>query len=246
MRTMPSLEHLRVSADPGGPLARSVAEKLLGVRDAALGLEAGRSLLDVPAHSAAAAKTLIRIAASQHLDPAPRVSALEALAESRERPAALPTMAEILRRPGDHADVRAAALDGLVEARHSAELSAVQPASDAEALRLAEGLGNLDGSAQDRLRELLVFPSGRVRAAAAASLGRVGDVSSVGALHGLVEDGFLKSAEAKAAAEAIEQIKAREGASQAGEISVVAVEPLEGAVSPVDADEDGGEVSLTP
>ncbi|MEO1366511.1 MAG: hypothetical protein AAFX50_05005, partial [Acidobacteriota bacterium] len=195
--------------------------------------------------AAAAAKTLIRIASGQHLDPGPRVSALEALAASRERSAALPTMAEILRRPEDPADVRMAALDGLIEARHSAELLAVDPANDAEALRLAEALGSLDGAAQGRLRELLVFPSGRVRAAAATSLGRVGDVASLGALHGLAEDGLLKSAEARAAEEAMARIKAREGASQDGEVSVVAVRPLDGAVSPVDADDDGGEVTLT-
>ncbi|MEO1087054.1 MAG: hypothetical protein AAFY88_22690, partial [Acidobacteriota bacterium] len=225
-----------------GPLVRSLAIKLLGVRDAALGLEAGRVLLGVPERSAAAAKTLIRIASGRHLDPSVRVSALEALAASRERPAALPTMSEILRRPDDSVDVRRASLKGLIRARQSAELLAIRPEGAEEAQLLAEGLGQLDGAAQPRLLELLGHASGRVRAAAATSLGRVGDVSSMAALHEVAEGGFFKAAEARAAAEAMERIKGRAGASQAGEISIVAQAPLEGAVSPADEDETGGEV----
>ncbi|MEM8996018.1 MAG: HEAT repeat domain-containing protein, partial [Acidobacteriota bacterium] len=229
---------------PRNTRVRPVAEKLLSVRDPALSLEAGRVLLRVPDRSSEAAKRLVRLAAGRHIDPAFRVGALEALAGSRQRPAALPTMAGVLRDPDEDPGVREAALRGLMLARRSAELLAIHPVGDREAALLAEALGNLDGAAQPRLLELLGHDSSRVRAAAATSLGRVGDVSAMAALHALAESGLFKSADDRAAAEAMEQIKARSGASQGGEVSVVAVKPLEGAVSRSDEDAEGGEISL--
>ncbi|MEO1366510.1 MAG: HEAT repeat domain-containing protein [Acidobacteriota bacterium] len=229
---------------PRDARTRSLAEKLLGARDAELSLEAGRLLVRIPERSSTAAKRLIQIASGRHVESSTRVSALEALTGSRGRPAAVPAMAAILRAPGEPPDVREAALGGLVRARRAEELLSIRPAGDREATLLAEGLGRLDGAAQPRLLELLGHDSSRVRAAAATSLGQVGDVSAMAALHALAESGLFKSADDRAAAEAMEQIKARSGASQGGEVSVVAVKPLEGAVSRSD-DDEGGEVSLT-
>lgn len=87
-----------------------------------------------------------------------------------------------------------------------------------------------------------------VQRAAVEALGRIGDLDAVPRLRRLAESGQLfRSAVARAAEAAIEEIKGRAGGSQAGEISLVSVDSLEGAVSPAEDSEvvGGGEVSLT-
>ena len=82
--------------------------------------------------------------------------------------------------------------------------------------------------------------------AAAKSLGEVGDSKAVAALRQIAgHDRLFKSYLARQAEQAIESIKSRSGGSQQGEISIITVAPLEGAVSAADDTEAGGEVSLT-
>lgn len=235
-----------ISSESRSQRVCSIAEELLSVRDPALRLEAAWLLLEVPGQSQAAVKAHAKLAAGRHFDPPIRISALKALAASQRLPDALPVMAEILHGPDEDGDVRRTALEGLIEARDAAELLAARPEGSAEAELLARGLGHLDAAAQPRLLELLEHPEDRVRAAAATSLGRVGELSAIPALHELAGTDFFKSGGKRAAAEAMEKIRSRSVVSQAGEISMVTVEPLEGAVSLEDEEEAGGEISLAP
>ena len=244
-----------VSSESLGQRASQIAPKLLSARDSALRLEAARLLLEVPGsfpkemrrtpgQSQAAAKALDKLASGQQIDPPIRISALRALAESRHAPNALALMAEILRRPGDDGDVRRAALEGLIEAREIAALLVVQPQEAVEAELLARGLGHLDAAAQPRLLELLAHSDDAVRAAAAASLGRVGEHSSMQALRELAGTDFFKSDVQRAAADAMDKIKARSMVSHGGKISLAPLDAAEGAISLADEEEAGGEVSL--
>ena len=184
----------------------------------------------------------------RHVDSSIRRSALEALADSGNLRSAVPAMLDILQRPDEEPPVvRSAALEGLVRAGAKGELLQLQPVGPAEAEALARGLGRFDASAQPRLLQLLEHPQDRVRLAAAGSLGRVGDLGSIAALRRAAgEDRMFKTPMARAAERAIGEIKSRSGGSQRGEISLVAVAPLEGAISQADGAETGGEISLTP
>ena len=229
--------------------ARSTAEQLLDAPSAGLRLEAGRLLLRAsPERSASAARELSKLVTRRDVDSSIRRSALEALTASSHRQAAIPMMLEILRRPSDEPPVvRRAALEGLVRAEAREELLEIQPAGWAEAEALARGLGCFDISAQPRLLQLLEHSEDRVRMAAVDSLGRVGDSGSIAALRQVAgKDTLFKSALARAAEQAIGEIKSRSGGFQRGEISLVAVAPLEGAVSQAGDPEAGGEISLTP
>ncbi|MEM1181821.1 MAG: HEAT repeat domain-containing protein [Acidobacteriota bacterium] len=221
-----------------------LAEELLGTRDPELGYEASRVLLSRPERHEGALKTMGKLASAQHIASEIRIAAVERLAESKYRSEAVPSLLKILGRPNDHSYVRIAALEGLIKAGEKDELLAFSPVNAHEAQQLADALGRFD-AAQPRLLELLGHSSGRVRAAAATSLGEVGDIEAMAPLHEVAEGGFLKAGEARAASAAMEKIKARTGTSQRGEISMVSLSPLEGAVSQSD-EEEGGEVSLTP
>lgn len=225
--------------------ARDTAETLLGAHGAGLRLEAARVLLQDRERGEQASEVLQDLATRVHVDSSLRREAVETLSHSNYRHAAIPTMAALLdsskREPPP---VRRAALEALVQTRAEQELLAVQPADAAEAELLARGLGFLDVSAQPRLVELLDHPEDRVRREVAVALGRVGDLGAVASLRKLAGTGSLfRSAVARAAESAISDIQNRSGGSQAGEISLVAVAPLQGAVSPIVARE-GGEVSL--
>ena len=225
--------------------ARATAEQLLDAHDAFLRLEAGRVLLNDVDRGERASAALQDLATRQRVDSSIRREAVETLAHSNYRHDAIPTLAALLNPLKREAPtVRRAALEGLVQTRAKDELLAVQPVNAAEAELLASGLGFLDVDSQPRLMELLEHAEDRVRREAAVALGRVGDLGAVGALRKVAGSGSLfRSAVARAAESAISDIQSRAGGSQAGEISLVAVEPLQGAVSPVVARE-GGEVSL--
>lgn len=225
--------------------ARDTAETLLDVHSSGLRLEAACVLLDDPDRGERASTALQDLATRQHVDSSIRRQAVETLSLSNYRHAAIPMMAALLDSSRhEPPTVRRAALEGLVQTRAKNELLAVQPASAAEAELLASGLGFLDVEAQARLVQLLDHPEDRVRREAAVALGRVGALGAVAPLRKVAGPGSLfRSAVARAAESAISDIQNRAGGSQAGEISLVAVEPLQGAVSPADAGE-GGEVSL--
>ena len=234
---------------PGAEETRATAETLLDAPGAVLRLESARVLLHDQDRGERASKTLQDLAARHHVDSSLRREAVETLAQSNHRHGAVPTFASLLESPRpEPPPVRRAALEALVQTRSGNELLAVQPADESEAELLARGLGFIDVSAQPRLLELLDHAEDRVRREAAVALGRVGDLNAVASLRKVAGSGSLfRSAVARSAESAITDIQARAGGSQAGEISLVAVEPLQGAVSTAGADagsSEGGEVSL--
>ncbi|MDA8016330.1 MAG: HEAT repeat domain-containing protein [Thermoanaerobaculia bacterium] len=231
---------------------RSTATELLTSPNTELRLEACRALLrGEESERTLAAQELAQLALHRHLDSATRRVALESLSPEEFREIAVPTMAQLLEKVEDHpAEIRRVALDGLIRARATAELLAVEPSDDpAEAERLARGLGHLgDSAVQPRLLLLLNHPEDSVRTAAAQALGAVGDPGAVGALRKIASASSLfKSALARAAETAIQEIKSRAGGTQAGEISIATTAEVDGALSHADevSRSEGGEVSLT-
>lgn len=125
------------------------------------------------------------------------------------------------------------------------DLLKVQTDGEVEAELLARALARFDSSIQPRLLQLLEEAGDRTRLAAMRSLGQVGDLEAIRHLRRIADqDRFFESALAQQAEDAINEIKGRFEGSQRGEISISEVEPLEGAVSPSDDSESGGEVSL--
>lgn len=233
------------------------ARQLRDTESTPLRLEALTTLLREPAPEGADAAGELMNLVQQDPDPTLRCAALGAVAGSAFRNDCVPAMAELLRLPGaasqaEPPQVRRAALAGLVKARALDELLRIELSEDRdEAMDLAEGLGKIgDSAAQPRLLLLLQHSSDRVRAGAARALGEVGDLRAVEELRKAVDSGWLaKLALGRAAESAIDQIQDRFGGSQAGEISLASVAPLDGAVSrtadTADADGgNGGEVSL--
>ena len=214
-----------------------------------LGLQALSVLLHEPApEGTAAAEDLIRLVKEKEFGVTLSRQALVALADSEFGELATSTLVAILADPGSYPSVRAAALQSLIRGRHLDELLALKPSSDAaEAARLARGLGSLrDVAAQPRLVEMLEHAEDGVRKAAAEALGEVGNLEAVRPLRAIVRSaGVLSLAVAQAAESAIAEIQGRAGNSQEGEISLVGVSQLDGAVSAVDgaAVTKGGEVS---
>lgn len=166
------------------------------------------------------------------------------LRESSELPLRLEALRALLNEPAPEGTDAGEELARLVQ---RGNLDASQ--SREALVSLARGLARRgDPASQPRLLKLLEDPDVSVRKAAAEALGQVGDVSAVAPLRRLADSGQLfRSGPARAAELAIEEIKGRAGGSQAGEVSLAAVEPLQGAVSPSEESEavEGGEVSLT-
>ena len=226
--------------------AATAAEILIESSSALLKLEAGRHLLkSSPEQSDRAAQELIALATLKSADSSIRRSAIEALADSDHQASAVPAMGRILEGP-DATLVRAAAIEGLVRSGAKAELLNLEVDDETEAEVLARGLGRFDATVQPKLLQLLSHPGDGVRLLAVRSLDQVGDIQAVGALRKLAgQDRLFKSAVAREAERVIENIKSRSAGSQQGELSIVTVAPLEGAVSPVGDSEAGGEVSLS-
>lgn len=241
--------HLLATSSVLGDEARDTARQLRDVADVALRLEARRVLLREPApEGAEAARGLMQMARqvpSQSLS----IRAIQSVASSAFRKEHVSDMAYMLHRSsGNFPHVRRAALAGLVRARALDELLQVELGDDPDVtVEMARGLRRIGTaseesaeSAQTRLFELLEHPKAQVRVEAAKALGAVGDLRAVVKLRQALDSGVLaKLALGRAAESAIEQIQTRIGGSQAGEISLVEPEPLEGAVSP--ADEDKGD-----
>ena len=238
------------------PLARAfLGEKnKLGEKDEELRFEAACFLAtgdEKEKTRRRAADELSRLAKRRDLAPDLRRRALEALARSDHSRQATILAASILRDRHQPREVRRASLLALERARAIEKLLEVETFGDAtEASILARALGLCgDVAAQPRLLELLDQLNEGVRMATIEALGTIGNVRAVGPLRRAAgEKEFITSDLARAVEEAVLQIQARAGGSQAGEISIVATEPLEGAVSVAHDEPDipeGGEVSLT-
>lgn len=242
---------------PRSEILSETARKLRTTWDVPMRLEACRVLLRKPApEGAGAAEELMKLAQRDHIDSSSRRSALEWVARSIFRKEHVPSFAKLLRdRDGAPPEVRIAALEALARSEALPELlSAPLPDDAAEAEALAGCLGRLgEAAAQPRLLQLLRHSRDTVRAAAAEALGAVGDARAVEPLREASSGVLGKLALGREADSAIARIQARLGGAQAGEISMVPVGPLEGAVSRADdrgaskrqVVSNGGEVSLT-
>ena len=232
----------------------ATAVQLRASRRSALRLAAARMLVrGSQDHGPRAAEELANLARRRFLDLATRREALKSLAATPFRATLVAAVVEMLKGPAwEPAELRCQALDALVKAAAKDELLAVELSDDpSEAETFAFGLARLRCAAgQPRLLELLDHEEDRVREAAAHALGAVGDLAAVGPLRQLTTSGTLfQSSLARAAESSILLIQARAGGAQAGEISLVELEPLEGAVSRAKDSEaregsHGGEVSL--
>lgn len=153
-------------------------------------------------------------------------------------------------------EMRLAAIDALVRTKALEELLEVRPTLEPnELVVLARGLGEIgDGRAQEALLSMLERPYEDLQIAAAQALGLVGNARAVPALRDAVayyRDRLTYQSKdvTQAAEDAVARIQHRLGGEQGGELSITSVEPLQGAVSPVEEGEppdipEGGEVSL--
>ncbi|MEM1176956.1 MAG: hypothetical protein AAGM22_01325 [Acidobacteriota bacterium] len=221
------------------------AEQLLRAHSADLRLEASLVLLRTSSkHSERAAETLVELVKRRHVAAASRRAGLAALASSRHRETTIPLMADILRGADQDPSIRSAALEGLFQAKAHDELLKVRPVGAEECERLAQMLRRVGVAAEPQLLELLHHPEDSVRLATIKSLEHVGGRTALAPLHEVSESGtFFDGKVARAARGALETIQRRIGGPQGGEISIAAVSPLDGALSPTKASK-GGEVSF--
>ncbi|MEM8994091.1 MAG: HEAT repeat domain-containing protein [Acidobacteriota bacterium] len=240
-----AFHHLKTSYSRSERLL-STAEGLLQAPSEQLRLEACRVLLTTDAgRGQPAADALLDIVRRRHLKASTRANGLRLLAASRYRETAVPTMTSILGQADEDPDVRRAAIDSLIQTPARDKLLDVDPVGAEEAEVLATACAHIGPPAQSRLLELLGSEEDAVRVAAVDALRRVGDLRAIPALHEVAESGTLfNAAAAKAARRAIDEIRHRLGGSQGGEMSIVALEPLDGALSAADASRAGGELSL--
>lgn len=236
----------------------STARKLLRDPYDELRLEAARVLLDRDAdllHRVRAVEVLCRLAEGSDSGVGLRRSALDALVGTEASVEATSIASAILKDRGQPREMRLHALVVLARAKAVHELLAVQTVLDGvEGGRLARALGRCgDVAAQPRLVELMSHRDEHVRMLAIDALGAVGDAGAVHPLRWLAgEKTLIQTPLARRVEEAVLQIRHRLGGTQAGEISIVDPEPLEGAVSVAGdgggSSEElrGGEVSLAP
>lgn len=162
----------------------------------------------------------------------------------------------MVRRLNTPPELRRSALGALIAVRAVDELLALEPGEYRflERADVARGLGTCgDPRAQPRLLEFLEYPNEAVRIAAARSVGAVGDLKAVPALRRAAGSrALLKSELARVAGQSVTQIQERAGFAQAGEVALVTVETLVGAVSPAETSVEPsrktsrGELALLP
>ncbi|MEO1370179.1 MAG: HEAT repeat domain-containing protein, partial [Acidobacteriota bacterium] len=220
---------------------------LLGAPSPSLRFEAARTLIKAhPDRSDAAVRVLVELAPERSVDAYTRRVAIALLSKAERFAESTPVLAEILDRPDDDQTVRSAALEGLRRAEAFDEIVGVRPVNVREARTLLTLYRRIGHAAQPRLLELLTVDDEEARDIAIDTLRRVGDLDAIPALHGVAESGTLWSAAAaRAARRAIDEITDRLGGTQSGELSVVRLEPLDGALSPTNGSEEGGELSLS-
>ena len=237
----------------GTPEVLQTARQLLGDSDGELRLEAAVVLLDReddPLHRVRTAEALFDLAARHDVEVELRCSALDAMVRSEVSGKATALASGILDDLEEPREMREHALVVLAQAKAVHELLAVETVYDgAERARLVWALGQCgDVAAQPRLLEMLSHRDEHIRLLAIDSLGAVGDAEAVHPLRRLAgEKTLIQTPVARRVEEAVLQIRHRLGGSQAGEISIVDPEPLEGAVSVAEGEREGpegGEVSL--
>lgn len=243
---------------PRAPEAGATAEALLGDDLPEHRLEAARTLVSHDSQAGAdAASVLEAIVELSALRSSLREQALDALARFGELGTAV-RLATAILDADETPQLRRVAIEALVRREASEALMAVTPTQQPEELIvLAQGLGKIgDLRAQETLLSMLKRPHEDLQIAVAGALAAFGNAQAVPALRrAAASHPYPSSSEAKAVAEVVEdavaRIQHRLGGSQGGEVSITSVEPLEGAVSPAEEDEDespgvpdGGEVSL--
>lgn len=192
-----------------------------------------------------AAEALADLARTKAVASSIRRGAFEVLSRRPEsRESAVRLLEELL--DDDTASIRQAAMKEMGRLRHRPGVEALTrlaaKASPQEAVLVARTLEEIgDPSGRPALRDLLRAPDEPVRTAAARALGVVGGLEEVEPLLRVAEG---RGGTARAARLAVESIQARAGGRQAGELSLVELDPLEGAVSTV-SDAVGGELSLS-
>lgn len=240
----------------GAPEVLPTACQLLKDQHDELRLEAANVVLgrdDDPLHRVRAAEVLSSLAARGDVGVGLRRSALDTMVRTEVSEQATTIALGILRDLGEPREMREHALVVLAHAKAVPELLALQTVFDgAERARLAWALGRSDDvAAQPRLLELLSHADEHVRMSAIEALGAVGDARAVLSLRQAAgEKTLIQTPLAQAVEDAVLQIRLRLGGSQAGEISIVGTETLEGAISTTKDDGDksaeearGGEIS---
>lgn len=207
-------------------------------------LNAAAHLLYLPGDGRAAGVELIRrTLLDTSIPPVARRTALDLLLDESDRDAARPVLEEWLATPIEPAELRRAAIQACARRRVPGPLLRIDTATDEDAAEVVDALLELSGAeALPSYLEALGHEYPWARAAAARALGRVGDLDTIPALVAALDTDDRKVR--RAVDRAILSIKDRFGAVQSGEVSIVAVEPLEGALSAVD-EGGGGEVSLS-
>ncbi|MEO1085695.1 MAG: HEAT repeat domain-containing protein, partial [Acidobacteriota bacterium] len=240
-----AFHHLKTSFS-GSERLLATAEGLLRAPSEKLRLEACRVLLTTDTgRGQPAAEVLLDLVRRRHLKAETRCTGLRLLVASRYRDSAVPAMRSILGQADEDPEVRRATIDSLIQTPARDGLLDVYPVGAEEAEVLANSFGHIGPSAQPRLLELLGREEDAVRMAAIDALRRMGDLEAVSSLHGIAESGTLwNAAAARAARQAIDAITHRHGGSQGGEVSIVSLEPLDGALSTADRSPDGGELSF--
>ncbi|MEM1180134.1 MAG: HEAT repeat domain-containing protein [Acidobacteriota bacterium] len=188
-------------------------------------------------------ETILQTLLNTDIPESTRRQVLDLLIDESDRTAAAPVLKAWLATPIPEPELRRAAI------RACARRVVLEPLLDLvvegadEHLLLIESLSEIgDRAAQPRLLEELRHSSDRVRAAAASALIPLGDTSALAPLgEALAACG--DPAARRRVAEAIESIQRRLGVAQAGEMSIVPLDSLEGSLSRADGPE-GGEVSL--
>ncbi|MEO1086941.1 MAG: HEAT repeat domain-containing protein, partial [Acidobacteriota bacterium] len=208
-------------------------------------LNAAAHLLYLPGDGRAAGVELIRkTLLDTSIPPIARRTALDLLLDESDRDAARPVLEAWLATPIEPAELRRAAIQACARRRVPGPLLRLDISTDEDAAQVVDALLEVLGAeAKPSFLQALRHEYPWARAAAARALGRTGDLDAIPALVAALDTDDREAR--RAADQAILSIKDRFGAVQSGEVSIVAVEPLEGALSAVGEDTVGGEVSLS-
>ncbi|MEM1180132.1 MAG: hypothetical protein AAGM22_17455 [Acidobacteriota bacterium] len=222
-------------ADREWPISQATAVRLRGAA----------FLLYLPGPGRTAGLDLIRrTILDAGLPPEEREAALDLLLDESDRSAAGPILEEWMAQPIEPWTLRRAAILACGRRRILGPLLTLSPADDRNALDVVQALDAVaDVTAQPQLIAALGHDSQAVPSAAAAALGRFGNLDAVPALGAALEAADPRQSQLRTSLEdALYAIQDRFGQSQAGELSIVALEPLEGSLSRIDP--EAGGVSL--
>ena len=192
---------------------------------------------------ALAVELILKTLQSTWLEPDTHHAALRLLIEESDRETAEPVLEAWLSRPIEDPDLRRAAIRACARRFVVGPLLELEIESEADGVALLEALTEIgDPAAQKRAIRELDHRSQRVRTAAAATLGRLGDLDAIPALVNALSENPDRRLR-RAVKEATASIQERAGVFQSGELSITQVSPLEGSLSSADGP-TGSEVSL--